>query len=80
MNSSCKVETRPKGWSALFRSWYFWKPALGFAGGVAVGLWFYYYGGGPQSSNMTNDPVSSALFFGLLGIFIVKRPCCGGCR
>ena len=39
MDGSCEVTNKPKGWRALLKSWYFWKPVAGFVAG-AVGCVF----------------------------------------
>ncbi len=76
MNRSCEVNSQPKGWSAKLRSWYFWKPIVGFLiGSVAGLLYYYYYSIESHGSSVTGDPLSNALFGGMIGLFIVKRPC-----
>ncbi len=77
MSESCKIKNRPKGWSALLKSWYFWKPIVGFSIGAVAGLLYYhYYGSASGSSTVTSDPYSNAFFGGLIGFIAVKRPCC----
>jgi LytS/YehU family sensor histidine kinase len=76
MSSSCEIENKPKGWKAMLQSWYFWKPFIGFSVGVVAGILYYnYYGSTPGSSPVTSDLYSNALFGGMIGFFIVKRPC-----
>ncbi len=76
MNGSCEINKKPKGWQALLTSWYFWKPFIGFTVGSLAGLIYYYYVlSGSGSSPITSGPVSNALFGGMIGFFIVKRPC-----
>jgi len=76
MSSSCKIENKPRGWSALLKSWYFWKPFVGFLIGAIAGLlYFHYYGGQSGSSPVTTDLYSNAFFGGMIGLIIVKRPC-----
>jgi len=76
MSSSCEIKERPKGWQALLKSWYFWKPFVGFSAGAIAGLFYYHYlGAGSGSSPITSDPWSNAMFGGMIGFFIVKRPC-----
>jgi len=76
MSSSCQIENKPKGWSVLLKSWYFWKPFAGFtAGAVVAVLYFYYVGSSSPSSPVTSDIYTNVLFGGLIGLLIVKRPC-----
>lgn len=76
MSSSCEIENKPKGWSALLKSWYFWKPVVGFAVGAVAGMLYHtYVGSSSGSSPITSDLLSNALFGGMIGFFIVKRPC-----
>ena len=76
MSSLCEIENKPKGWSAMLKSWYFWKPFVGFtAGAIAGGLYYYYFGAASGTSPVTSDLYSNALFGGMIGFFIVKRPC-----
>ena len=76
MSSSCEIDNKPKGWQAMLKSWYFWKPVLGFSVGAIAGfLYYYYYGCTSGCSAVTTNPYSSTLFGGMIGFFIVKRPC-----
>ena len=76
MNRSCEIKDKPTGWKALLKTWYFWKPFVGFSVGAVAGLIYYYYIlSGSGSSPVTSGPISNALFGGLIGLFIVKRPC-----
>ena len=76
MNGSCEIKGKPVGRKALLRSWYFWKPFTGFAIGSLAGLIYYYYIlSGSGSSPVTSGPLSNAFFGGMIGLFIVKRPC-----
>jgi len=76
MSSSCEIENKPKGWKSMLQSWYFWKPFVGFSAGAVVGiLYYHYYGSTSGSSPVTSDLYSNALFGGMIGFFIVKRPC-----
>lgn len=76
MSNSCEIDNKPKGWQAMLKSWYFWKPVLGFSVGAIAGLlYYYYYGCTSGCSVVTTNPYSSAFFGGMIGFFIVKRPC-----
>ncbi len=76
MSEACEINNRPKGWAALLKSWYFWKPIVGFTTGVIAGIAYYYYIGVTSGSSVvTSDIYSNALFGGMIGLFIVKRPC-----
>ena len=75
MSSSCEIDNKPKGWKAMLKSWYFWKPALGFSIGAIAGILYYFYGAASGSSAVTSDLYSNAFFGGMIGFFIVKRPC-----
>jgi len=76
MSGSCEIENRPKGWQALLKSWYFWKPFVGITAGAVAGvLYYYYFGAASGGSVITSDLYSNALFGGMIGFFIVKKPC-----
>jgi len=76
MSSSCQIENKPKGWSVVLKSWSFWKPFAGFTAGAIAGmLYFYYFGSASLSSPVTSDIYSNAIFGGMIGLLIVKRPC-----
>jgi len=76
MSSSCEIENKPKGWPALLKSWYFWKPFVGFIAGAISGVLYYYHiGSASGSSPVTSDLFSNTMFGGMIGLFIVKRPC-----
>jgi LytS/YehU family sensor histidine kinase len=76
MKGSCDIDNKPKGWSAMLKSWYFWKPFVGFSVGAVVGLLYYqYFGCTTTCSLVASNPYSSAIFGGVIGFFIVKRPC-----
>jgi hypothetical protein len=80
MNNSCEIEYPAKGWSSRVKSWYFWKPIIGFlTGGIAGGLYFLYLGFESGSSPVTHDLLSNALFGGMIGYFFVRRPCRACC-
>ena len=76
MSSSCEIDERPKGWQALLKSWYFWKPFVGISVGALAGLFYYYYfGAGSGISSITSDPWSNTTFGGMIGFLITKKPC-----
>lgn len=76
MSNSCEIRNKPKDRKTLLRSWYFWKPVLGFSLGAVAGLMYYYfYGAASGGSPITSDLYSNAFFGGIIGLFIVKRPC-----
>ena len=74
MSDSCEV--RPKGLKELLRSWYFWKAVLGLLiGGIAGFLYYHFVGCQSGTCAITGNPYSSIIFGGLMGLFIVARPC-----
>ncbi len=74
MANSCEV--KPKGLKALLKSWYFWKPFLGIVIGAIAGfLYYHFYGCQSGTCAITGNPFSSVIFGGLLGFFIVAKPC-----
>ena len=80
MDGSCEVTNKPKGWRALLKSWYFWKPVAGFvAGAVGGALYFIYLGSASESSPVTHDIISNGLFGGMIGYFFVRKPCRACC-
>ena len=76
MKETCETDTKPKTFSKLIRSSFFWKPATGaIIGGILGFLYYYFVGCTSGSCAITGNPISSMLFGGLLGLFIVNRPC-----
>ena len=75
MSSSCEIENKPKGWSALLKTWYFWKPFAGFTAGAIAGALYFYFGAASGTSPVTSDLLSNTMFGGMIGFFILKRPC-----
>jgi hypothetical protein len=76
MESSCKVNTRPKSVKEFFTTWYFWKPVLGIATGILAGyLYFHFVESNGQSWLITGEAISSMAFGGFLGFFVTSSPC-----
>jgi len=76
MGSSCEIQNKPKGLKAMLKSGYFWKPFIGiFIGATAGFLYYHFYGCESGTCAITGSPYSSTIFGGLIGLFIVKRPC-----
>ena len=60
-------------------SWRFWKPFLAAATGGLIGFLYYYFIGCTSGScAITSNPYLSIICGGLLGIFLVVRPCSRG--
>lgn len=80
MDGSCDVTKKPIGWRASLKSWYFWKPIVGFVAGTLAGaIYFVYLGSASGSSPVTHDIISNGLFGGMIGYFFVRRPCRACC-
>lgn len=76
MKETCEADNKPKTFKELIRSSYFWKPASGVIIGGTLGfLYFYFVGCTSGTCAITSNPISSILFGGILGLFIVNRPC-----
>ncbi len=79
MAETCERNEKPKGFKALIKSWYFWKPAAGIIlGGIAGFVYYYNVGCASGSCGIASNPYSSILMGGLFGLFITNRPC-GSC-
>jgi len=79
MENSCNINPRPKTVKELFRSWYFWKPALSIiVGGIAGFLYYHFVGCSSGQCALTGSPISSTLFGAFFGYFIVNSPCASG--
>lgn len=76
MKETCETETKPKTFNELIHSWYFWKPVSAvLLGGIAGFLYYYFIGCASGTCAITSNPFSSVLFGGVMGLFIVNRPC-----
>jgi len=76
MENKCDIKTPPKTFKERIRSIHFWKPVLAMIGGGILGYVYYYYVGCTSGScAMTSNPYSSIFFGGILGLYIVNRPC-----
>lgn len=76
MKETCETDNKSKTFKELMRSSYFWKPASGVIIGGTLGYLYYYFVGCTSGScAITSNPISSILFGGILGLFIVNRPC-----
>jgi hypothetical protein len=76
MEENCRVRVKPKTFKELMYSSYFWKPALSFLIGGILGYLYYYFEGSLSGSHgIGSDPFSSVIFGGVLGWFLVNRPC-----
>jgi len=76
MTESCEKNNNPKTFRELVRSSYFWKPAIAFVIGGRLGYLYYHFEGCTSDScGITGNPFTSVIFGGLLGLFIVNRPC-----
>jgi hypothetical protein len=76
MKETCETDEKPKGLKELMRSSLFWKPAIGvIIGGVLGYLYYHFVGCASGSCGITSNPISSVIFGGVLGLFIVNKPC-----
>ena len=76
MKESCETDNKPKTFKGLIKSSYFWKSALGvIIGGTAGFLYYHFAGCNSGSCGIASNPVSSIIVGGLMGLFIVSRPC-----
>jgi len=76
MKESCETENKPKTFKEFIRSSNFWKPASGvIIGGIAGFLFYHFEGCNSGSCGIAGNPVSSVIMGGLMGLFIVNRPC-----
>ena len=76
MNNNCEIESKPKTLKELVKSSRFWKPATGLIiGGILGYLYYHFVGCASGTCAITGNPVSSIIFGGAMGLFIVSRPC-----
>lgn len=76
MKENCETNNKPKTFSELMRSSYFWKPASSVIIGGTLGFLYYYFEGCTSGTcGIASDPITSIIFGGALGFFIVNRPC-----
>lgn len=63
----------------LFKSWFSWKPVLGFVIGALAGyLYFHFVGCESGTCAITGSPYMSTLWGGMMGFFVVNSPCSKG--
>ena len=76
MKETCETENKPKTFRELIRSAHFWKPASSVIIGGTLGFLYYYFVGCTSGTcAITSNPFLSIIFGGVLGLFIVNRPC-----
>jgi hypothetical protein len=76
MKNTCETENKPKTLKELIRYPNFWKPALGvIIGGILGYLYYHFVGCSSGTCAITGNPVSSILFGGAMGFFVVNSPC-----
>lgn len=64
---------------AFLKSWRFWRPFIAVLVGGLVGFLYYYFVGCKSGScSITSDPYISALWGGLMGLFLINSPCSRG--
>ncbi|MCX6270283.1 MAG: hypothetical protein NTU44_03515 [Bacteroidetes bacterium] len=78
MNSSCKTKIEDIPLKERMKTWAFWKATIAvLAGGTGGYLYYHFIGCSSGSCAITGNPYISIFFGGLVGYFLVKRPC--GC-
>jgi len=76
MKETCETDSKPKNFNELIRSWYFWKPVSAvLIGGILGFLYYYFVGCASGTCAITSNPFLSILMGGVMGLFIVNRPC-----
>ncbi len=76
MNNNCEIQNKPKGLRELFKSWLFWKPALGvIIGGILGFLYYYFIGCTSGTCAITGSPFSSIIMGSVFGLLITNSPC-----
>ncbi len=76
MKESCETETRPKTFSQLMTSAYFWKPATAMIiGGILGYLYYHFVGCTSGGCAITGNPYLSIISGSFLGLAFVNRPC-----
>lgn len=76
MKETCETDNKPKTFNELIRSWYFWKPVSAVLIGGLIGFLYYYFVGCASGTcGITSNPFTSVLMGGVMGLFIVNRPC-----
>jgi hypothetical protein len=76
MNESCDNTPVNKTFKELIRSKSFWKPtSAAIAGGILGYLYYYFVGCASGTCAITSSPIMSVIFGGVLGLFVISRPC-----
>ncbi|MEI6853860.1 MAG: DUF6132 family protein [Bacteroidota bacterium] len=76
MNENCNNTTKPGTFRELIRSKRFWKPASAVIVGGVLGYSYYYFEGCASGTcAITSSPIMSVIFGGVLGLFVMSRPC-----
>jgi len=76
MSDSCKTDNETLPIRERIKTWYFWKPVLfTVLGGLGGFLYYYFVGCTSGSCAITGNPYASIAFGGLMGYFLVNRPC-----
>jgi hypothetical protein len=76
MKNTCETENKPKTFNELIRSSNFRKSAIAvLIGGILGYLYYHFIGCTSGTCSITANPVSSVIFGGVFGLFIVNRPC-----
>ncbi len=76
MNESCDNSPQPKTFREAIRSKKFWKSASAIIIGGILGYVYYYFEGCASGTcAITSSPILSVIFGGVLGLFVISRPC-----
>jgi hypothetical protein len=79
MEQNLEIKPRPKFNKEIFKTWYFWRPALAILIGATGGFLYYYFVGCKSGQcAITGNPYMSSIWGGLIGLFVVNSPCSRG--
>lgn len=79
MEGNCDIKPKPNTFKEFVKTRQFWKTLIVVViGGVSGFLYYHFVGCSSGQCAITSNPYMSVLFGGLLGLFIINRPCSSG--
>ena len=76
MDNNYESQEKSKRLKIFFKSWLFWKPALGvIVGGILGFLYYYFIGCTSGTCAITSSPYNSIIMGSVFGLLITNSPC-----